>query len=373
MGNVINSLKTSNVARESALAAGIPYTTPCYTVSMACISANRAISDAYLEIATGKISIAVAGGVDSSSDTPIGFRKEMRKKLFNAQKLKGIGDTLKFIMSLRPADFFPEQPAIAEYMTGKSMGADCDTLAAKWKATREEQDVFAVRSHVLAHKASEEGLFDNEITPVSLAPNFKSITKDNGVRGDTQLEKIKKLNPAFDKKYGTLTAANSSFLTDGAACVLLMSEEKAKELGLTPKAYIVDYAFTGSDLKEELLLGPAYATAQILKDNKKTLSDIDVFEYHEAFAGQILANLNALKSTEFAKEKLGLDHAVGEIPIEKMNTLGGSLSIGHPFGATGARLLTTACNRLIRENGKYALLSACAAGAHGHAMLLERY
>ncbi|MGB1247529.1 MAG: acetyl-CoA C-acyltransferase, partial [Chitinophagales bacterium] len=191
--------------------------------------------------------------------------------------------------------------------------------------------------------------------------------------GDSKLEKVAKLRPAFDKKFGTLTAANSSFLTDGAAVSLLMTEEKAKELGYTPKAEIVDYVFTGQDLMDELLLGPAYAIAKILKKNNLTLDDIDVFEIHEAFAGQVLANLNALESDEFAKENLGRDKAVGAIDKSKLNNWGGSLSIGHPFGATGSRLVTTASNRLQAENGKYALLAACAAGAHGHAMLLKRY
>lgn len=373
LGTVISTLKTSNVAREAALTAGIPNTTPCYTVTQACISANRAIADGFLEITTGKCDIVIAGGVDSSSDTPIGFRKPMRKKLFAAQKLRGFGDYVKFALGLRPSDFFPEQPAIAEFTTGKTMGADCDVLAAKWKATREEQDHFAVRSHQLTAKAYTDGHIQKEISEVSFPPKFKSITIDNGVRGETTYEKMASLRPAFDKKNGTLTAANSSFLTDGAACVLLMSEDKAKELGFTPKAEIIDYEFTGSDLNEELLLGPAYATAKILQNNNLQLSDIDVLEFHEAFAGQVLANLNALKSETFAKEKLGREKAVGEVDMTKLNTWGGSLAIGHPFGATGARLVTTAANRLQHENGKYALLAACAAGAHGVAMLLKKY
>ena len=187
------------------------------------------------------------------------------------------------------------------------------------------------------------------------------------------MEKVSKLRPAFDRKYGTLTAANSSFLTDGAAVTLLATEEKAKELGLTPKAEIVDYVFTGQDLMNELLLGPAYAISEILKRNDLELDDIDVLEIHEAFAGQVLANINALESDEFAKENFGRDKAVGKVDFGKLNLWGGSLSIGHPFGATGSRLLTTAANRLHAENGKYALLSACAAGAHGHAMLIKKY
>ncbi|MCG3167479.1 MAG: 3-ketoacyl-CoA thiolase FadI [Bacteroidia bacterium] len=372
MGTVISNVKTSNVAREAALTAGIPYTTPCSTVTQACISANQAISSGVEQIMAGQADIVIAGGTDCTSDAPILFNKPMRKKLFNAQKLKGFGDTLKFIFSLRLKDFVPDAPAIAEYTTGKTMGVDCDILAAKYSVPREEQDKFALRSHTLAQKAIDNGILAQEITEVALPPKFAPIKTDNGIRVGT-LEKLSSLKPAFVKPHGTLTAANSSFLTDGAAVVLLMSEEKAKELGLKPKAYIHNFTFTGSDLKEELLLGPAYAISKVLKRANLELKDMDVVELHEAFAGQVLANIKCLASDEFAKEKLGRDKAVGEVDMNKLNVHGGSLSIGHPFGATGARLVTTVANRLQRENGKYGLLAACAAGAHGHAMILERY
>jgi len=373
MGTVISNLQTSNVAREAALTGGIPNTTPCSTVTMACISANRAISNAYVEMLAGQYDVAIAGGVENTSDTPIGFRREMRKKLFNAQKLRGLGDTFKFIFSLSYKDFLPEKPRVAEFSTNRVMGQDCDMMAARFGVERNAQDEFAVRSHHLAAKAWDDGHLAKEVCKVALPPKFKAIQKDNGVRGDSKMEKVSKLRPAFDRKYGTLTAANSSFLTDGAAVTLLATEEKAKELGLTPKAEIVDYVFTGQDLMNELLLGPAYAISEILKRNDLELDDIDVLEIHEAFAGQVLANINALESDEFAKENFGRDKAVGKVDFDKLNLWGGSLSIGHPFGATGSRLLTTAANRLHAENGKYALLSACAAGAHGHAMLIKKY
>ncbi|OWY25501.1 acetyl-CoA C-acyltransferase [Sphingobacteriales bacterium UPWRP_1] len=373
MGTVISNLRTSNVAREAALTAGIPNTTPCHTVTMACISANRAIADGVYALMAQHAQMVIAGGVDTASDTPIGFTKAMRNKLFKAQKLKGTMDMLKFASSLRPSDFIPDKPAIAEYSTNRTMGQDCEILAAKYGVSRQEQDEFAVRSHQLAAKAAENGNLANEITGVAIPPAFMPIAKDNGIRPDTTYEGIAKLSPAFDRQFGTLTAANSSFLTDGAAAVLITTEEKALELGLTPKAVIVDFTFTGQDLEEELLLGPAYATAKLLAKTKFKPDDIDVFEFHEAFAGQILANLKCLASDEFAQQKLGLKKAVGQIPMDKFNLWGGSLSIGHPFGATGARLLTTAANRLIKENGKRALIAACAAGAHGHAMLIERY
>ena len=373
MGNVISNVQTPNVAREAALMAGVPNTTPCRTVSQACISANRAIADGCLEIMTGQADVVIAGGVDHTSDAPIQFPRKMRKKLFKAQRNKTLGDNLKFISTLRLSDFVPEAPKVAEYSTKRVMGQDCDIMAARFEVSREEQDEFAVRSHQLAAKAQEAGHLSKEMTTVNLPPKFKAIDKDNGVRGNSSIEKVSKLRPAFDKKFGTLTAANSSFLTDGGAAVLLMSEAKAKELGLTPKAEVVDFVFTGQRLEDELLLGPTYAVSKLLQRQHLTFEDIDVIEFHEAFAGQILANLKALASDDFAKANLGRTEAVGQVPMEKFNLWGGSLSIGHPFGATGARLMTTTVNRLHHENGQLGLLAACAAGAHGHAMLIRKY
>ncbi|MCB9233745.1 MAG: acetyl-CoA C-acyltransferase [Bacteroidia bacterium] len=371
MGTVISNLRTSNVSRESAVTAGIPSRVPCDTVTMACISANRAIANGYDRIVSGQADLIVAGGVDNTSDTPISFRKEMQKKLFNAQKLRGFGDMLKFLFTLRIKDFLPERPRVAEYITNRTMGQDCENLTGAYAVGRKEQDEFAVNSHHKAHAAAEAGHL-NDVVEVALPPKFRPLNRDNGVRGDSALEKLSKLRPAFDKKYGTLTAANSSFLTDGAAAVLLAEEEKAKELGLKAKARIVDYVFTGQDLDDELLLGPAYSTYRLLQKTGMKLEDFDVIEMHEAFAGQVLANLKCLASAEWAQSKLGYDQAVGEIPREKLNNWGGSLSIGHPFGATGARLVTMAANRLHAEGGKYALIASCAAGAHGHAMILEK-
>jgi len=373
MGTVISNVQTSNVAREAALGAGIPNKAHCQTVTQACISANRAICNGVNEILVGNADVIIAGGVENTSDTPIGFPKKMRNKLFGAQKLRGLGDTLKFVFSLRPSDFIPVRPAVEEYMTGRTMGQDCDIMAARYGVTREEQDDFAFRSHQLAGKAQDEGLLKAEICEVTLEPKFKAISIDNGVRPNAKREKLAKLRAAFDKKHGTLTAANSSFLTDGGAASLIMTQDKAKELGLTPKSRIVEYVFTGQDVEDELLLGPAYAISQVLEKAGLTLDQMDVIELHEAFAGQVITNIKCLASDEFAKEKLGRDKAVGIIDESKLNNWGGSLSIGHPFGATGSRLITTASNRLLKEGGRYAILAACAAGAHGHAMIIEKY
>lgn len=373
MGTVISNVKTPNVARESALAAGIPDSVPCQTVSQACISGNRAICNGINEIMVGNAEIIIAGGLENTSDTPIGFPKKMRNKLFLAQKIKGLSDYLKFLFSLRPSDFIPVRPSVSEYLTGRTMGKDCDILAARFEVTRNEQDDFALRSHKFAGAAENAGHFKNEMCHVSLPPKFEDISSDNGIRPNSSIEKLARLQPAFDKKYGTLTAANSSYLTDGASASLIASEEKAIALGLTPKSRIVDYVFTGQNLDEELLLGPAYAISEVLKKVQISIDQIDVIEIHEAFAGQVLSNIKCLESDDFAKDKLGRDKAVGKIDLSKLNLWGGSLSIGHPFGATGSRLLTTASNRLHHEGGKYALIAACAAGAHGHAMIIEKY
>ena len=297
----------------------------------------------------------------------------MRKKLFMAQKLKTPLEFLKFATTLRFSDFAPDRPAVTEFKTGRSMGLDCDIMANRYGIKREDQDTYALRSHQLAAKADKEGILAKEITPVEVGG--KTIAKDNGIKGGAKIEKLKSLRPAFQKleKGGTLTAANSSFLTDGASAVLIMSEDKAKELGMKPLAYIHEYTFTGCDIEEELLLGIAYSIAKVLKKSNMTMDDIDAWEIHEAFAGAVLTNTSCLADEKFSKTKLGYDKAVGVVPVDKLNVHGGSLAIGHPFGATGGRIITTLANRLVRENAKYGLLSACAAGGHGHAMILERY
>ena len=253
------------------------------------------------------------------------------------------------------------------------MGVSCDKMAAKYGVTRQEQDAYALRSHMSAFKAAAEGMFEEEIIPVYLQESGEVISEDNGVRGDTTMESLAALKPAFIRPHGTLTAGNSSFLTDGASASLIMGKKFALVNGFKPKAYIRSYSYTARKPDDELLIGPAFAIPKALDELGITLDDIDVFEFHEAFAGQVLTVLKALADQTFAKERLNRESAVGAIPIEKLNTLGGSLSLGHPFGATGVRLLTTAANRLVREKGRYALIAACAAGGQGHAMVIERY
>lgn len=373
MGNVIQEVRTSNVARESALGAGIPNTVPAFTVALACISSNQAIASGVDLIRSGQAKIILAGGTETMSDIPVRFKKKFRQKVLEARKYKSPLDFLKFLKGLRPKDLLPELPAIAEFSTGETMGKSADRMAARFGVSRNDQDEFAMRSHHLAAKATSEGLLDHELFPVKIPPKFSVVENDNGFRADTSMEKLQKLRPAFIKPHGTITAGNASFLTDGASASFIMEEQTALNLGLKPKAYLREYNFVSQDPKEELLLGPAYATPKVLDQMGLTLDDIDVFELHEAFSGQVLSVLSALDSDDFAKKSLNRDSKIGKIPMDKLNTMGGSLSLGHPFGATGVRLVTTAANRLHHEDGKYALVTACAAGGQGHAIILEKY
>ncbi|MGM0587288.1 MAG: acetyl-CoA C-acyltransferase [Bacteroidota bacterium] len=373
MGTVIQEVKTSNVARESALGAGIPDTVPAHTTTQACISSNQAVTSGVDLIRTGQAKMILAGGTETMSDIPVRFKKKFRQKVLAARKYKSPLDFLKFFKGLGFKDLLPELPAIAEFSTGEVMGESCDRMAAWFGISQREQDEFALRSHQLAAKATKEGLLDDELFPAQVPPEYEVVEHDNTFREDTSMEKLSKLKPAFIKPHGTVTAGNSSALTDGASASLIMEKHAAEEMGLTPKAVIREYVYVAQDPNEQLLLGPAYATPKVLDRMGLTLDDIGVFEFHEAFAGQILSVLKALASDDFAQQYLNRDEAVGEIPMNKFNLWGGSLSLGHPFGATGTRLLTTAANRLIHEDQQYALIAACAAGGQGHAMILERY
>lgn len=372
-GNVIQDINTSNVAREISIAAGLPDNIPSTSVSMACISSNIALTMAADSITAGNNNSAIVGGVEIMSDIPIRFRKKFRQKLLETQKYRKPTDWLKFLKGLKPSDLLPEIPSISEFSTGETMGQSCDKMAAKYDVSREEQDAFALRSHLRAAKATDNGLLKDEVFPVSVNDGEKLVDTDNGIRGDSTLEKLSSLRPAFMKPHGTVTAGNSSFLTDGASAALVMEKKMAVENGFKPKAILRNYSYVAQRPDDELLIGPAKAVPLVLDKMKLTIDDIDVFEFHEAFAGQMMTVLKALDSDEFAKNRLGRSKKVGEIPMDKLNTLGGSLSIGHPFAATGVRLVVTAANRLIAENGRYALIAACAAGGQGHAMVIERY
>jgi len=371
VGNCIQEVRTSNLGREAAINAGLPHKVGAHTIAQACISANAAICAGAQQIVTGHAQVVIAGGVETFSDVPIRLSRPIRQKLIGTPKIlkkRGpMGVIAHLLKGLKLKDIKLEIPAIANYTTGEVMGVSSDRLSAKFEISRQEQDEYTVRSHTLAAKAHEEGFYQGDVVP------YKGVTAENGIKKDSNIESVSKLKPAFIKPHGTHTAANSSFLTDGAAVTLLMNEQKALQLGYKPLAYLRDWTFNACDPFEELLLGPTYCSHAILKKNKLTLQDIGIYEIHEAFAGQILSNLKAMDSDQFAREKLIDGNKVGAIPMDKMNTKGGSLSIGHPFGATGSRLVTTAAKRLQQEQERFALLSACADGGMGHACILERY
>uniref|UniRef100_A0A672T817 Trifunctional enzyme subunit beta, mitochondrial n=1 Tax=Sinocyclocheilus grahami TaxID=75366 RepID=A0A672T817_SINGR len=324
-GTVIQEVKTSNVAREAALGAGFSDKTPAHTVTMACISSNQAMTTAVGLIAAGQCDAVVAGGVEFMSDVPIRHSRKMRKTMLSLNKAKTLGARLSLLSPFDLKKCFSNSDCCLNFKCG---------------------DVIVTGRDI--------------------------VSKDNGIRPAT-MEQMAKLKPAFIKPHGTVTAANSSFLTDGASAVLIMSEEKALAMGYKPKAYLRDFVYVSQDPKDQLLLGPTYATPKVLEKSGLTLNDIDVFEFHEAFAGQIMANLKAMESDWFGQTYMGRKTKVGAPPMEKFNTWGGSLSLGHPFAATGCRLVTTVAHRLQKEGGQYGLVAACAAGGQGHAMVIEAY
>lgn len=368
-GSVIQENKTSNIAHEAAATADLPSNIPCATTTLACISSNHAITTAMGYINMGVYDTALCGGVETMSDVPIRLSLAARKLALELNKAKSLPQMLGQLTKLRMKHLSLDLPAVAEFTSGETMGHSADRLTQSFGISRRDQDEYALRSHSLADKATKDNLLSDVDTV--FVHKKGAVSTDNGIR-PSSVEQVSKLKPAFIKPYGTVTAANSSFLTDGASACLIMSEEKAKQLGLKPKAYLRDFIYTKADAKDQCLLGPAYAIPRLLNKNKLTMKDVNVVEMHEAFAGQILSNLAALDSDYFMSNNVKTKK-VGRPDLNKLNAWGGSLSLGHPFGATGIRLVTTAANRLIKEDGKHAVVAACAAGGHGHAMLIERY
>ena len=372
-GNVIPSVKAPNIAREIILGTGLPRKLPGFTVSKACASSNQAITSTADMIFRGYADIVVAGGSESLSDIPILFSKNFAEALVSSSKQKSVGGKLGSFRKIRPKDLAPDAPAIAESTTGLTMGESAEKMAKENGITREAQDKFALQSHHRAAEATASGRFKDEVMTVLVPPGFDDIVEtDNLIRGDSTLEAMAKLRPVFDRKFGTITAANSSPLTDGAAAVILMSEDKAKELGIKPIGFIKSYAYAATDPFDQLLQGPVFALPVALERAKIGLKDIGVIEMHEAFAAQVLSNIQWIGSKKIAQERLGRSEPVGEIDPEKINLTGGSIALGHPFGATGSRIVTTVCNELQRTGQQYGLVTVCAAGGIGVAMVLER-
>ncbi|WP_141590997.1 acetyl-CoA C-acyltransferase FadI [Myxococcus sp. AB056] len=371
-GQVIPTLTAPSIAREVVIAAGLPKKIDAFTVSRACATSIQAMTAAANAIATGEADVIIAGGTESMSDAPIFTSRPLAHALVAASKGRSLPDKLKPFQRLKAKDLLPVPPAIAEYSTGMTMGESAEKMAKENGISREEQDRIAFNSHRNAAKAWKDGLFDNEVMHVVVPPKFdKTAERDNIVREDSSMEALGQLKPAFDRKYGTITAGNASPLTDGAAALLLMSEEKARALGYEPLGFLRSHAYAATDPGDQLLQGPAYAVPTALKRAGMTLADIDLVEMHEAFAAQVASNIQALASPSFAK-KAGWSAPVGEIDRERLNVTGGSIAIGHPFGATGARIVTQALNELKRRNKNTAMCTVCAAGGLGAVVILER-
>lgn len=366
-GGVILPTASPNVGREIALDMGLPPSVEAMTVTRACASGLQAVTLAAAAIERGEADVVIAGGGDSTSNAEVPLPSHLIQALAPLVLGKGGGfkDWLGVAGQLAPfRELLPKAPRIAERSTGQLMGEAAEDMARRNEISRSAQDEFAMRSHHRAAAAAASGVFDRELIEVA------GVSADGIVRPDTRLEKLETLRPVFAKD-GTLTAGNSSTLTDGAAAVLLMSEEKAAALGLTPLAAFRSWSYVGVDPADQLLIGPALAMPQALERAGMSLADIDLIDMHEAFAAQVLCVLKALASESFAKHRLGRPQAVGQVDPERLNVHGGSLALGHPFAATGARMVTTMSNALHRRGGGAALLGICAAGGLGAAAVLE--
>ena len=370
-GQVVQMPEAPNIAREIVLGTGMSVHTDAYSVSRACATSFQAVANVAESLMAGTIRAGIAGGADSSSVLPIGVSKKLSRTLVDANKARTLGQKLKLFSRLRLHDLLPVPPAVAEYSTGLRMGDTAEQMAKSYSITREEQDALAHRSHQFAAQAWAEGKLNDEVMTAYSPPYREPLVQDNNVRQNSSLADYAKLRPAFDRKHGTVTAANSTPLTDGAAAVILMTESRARELGLKPLGYLRSYAFTAIDVQQDMLLGPAWATPLALDRAGLTLADLTLFDMHEAFAAQTLTNLKLMASERFARDVLGRSQATGDVDDSKFNVLGGSIAYGHPFAATGARMITQTLNELRRRGGGFGLVTACAAGGLGAAMVLE--
>ena len=372
MGQVVPSVRAPNLAREVALGAGLPKEVPAHTVNRACASANQAIADVAVEIRLGHAEAGIAGGAECLSDVPIPLSRTLARALVEAQRAKSLGARLSVLAKLRPRDLVPEWPAVAEPSTGLTMGQSAEKMAKENGISREEQDRIALASHRNGWAATEDGRLPRETCAVFVPPRYEPVSADNLLRKDTSLEALAALAPAFDKRNGSVTAGNSSALTDGAAAVLLMSEERARAEGREPLAFIRSWAVAAVDPGGQLLMGPGIAVPKALARAGIELADVDLVEMHEAFAAQVASNIQALESEAWARDKLGRSKAVGRVDRDRLNVCGGSIALGHPFGATGARIVTTLANEMKRRDARLGLVSVCAQGGMGFAMVLER-
>ena len=370
-GQVVQMPEAPNIAREIVLGTGMNVHTDAYSVSRACATSFQSTVNIAESMMAGTVEIGVAGGADSTSVSPIGVSKNLARALTDLQKTKTVGQKWNVIKKLGFKDLLPVPPAVAEYSTGLSMGQTAEQMAKTHQISREDQDQLAHRSHSLAAQNWEAGNLDGEVMTAYAEPFKGALERDNNVRFDSKLEGYAKLRPVFDRKHGSVTAANATPLTDGASAVLMMTESKAKALGYKPLGYIRSYAFAAIDVWEDMLMGPSYATPIALDRAGMSLNDLTLIEMHEAFAAQTLSNVKMFASEKFAQEKLGRSKATGEIDMDKFNQMGSSIAYGHPFAATGTRMITQMLNDLNRRGGGTGLLTACAAGGLGAAMIVE--
>ncbi len=372
-GQVVPNMEAPNIAREIVLGCGLPHSIDAYSVSRACATSTQAIVDGAMAIMTGDANVVLCGGAESLSRPPISFSDGMVDVLMAANAARSTAQKIKAFAKLRPSDFMPVPPALKEAFTGLSMGESAEVMAKLNGIARDDQDRLALASHQNAAAAWEKGIFTNEVMSFQVPPKFDTSTARDGiVRSDTSLEKLAGLKPVFDRKHGTITAGNSSPLTDGASCVILMAEETAKAHGYTPLAYVKSWGFAGIDPNFQLLQAPVLAIPKALEHAGLVLDNIDLFDMHEAFAAQVLSNIVGLRNAEFCKAYAGLASAVGDVPMEKLNIYGGSIAIGHPFAATGARQALTMAHELSRRGGGIAMCTQCAAGGLGAALIIER-
>ncbi len=370
-GQVVQMPEAPNIAREIVLGTGMNVHTDAYSVSRACATSFQSTANVVESIMAGLVDVGIAGGADSSSVAPIGVSKKFARTLLDLSKAKTLGQKLSLIRQLRFKDILPVPPAVAEYSTGLSMGQTAEQMAKTHGITRQAQDELAHRSHTLATESWQQGKLAAEVMTAHPEPYGAYIDKDNCIRENSELAAYAKLRPVFDRKHGSVTAANSTALTDGASAVLLMREGRAKELGYKPLGYIRSYGFAAIDVWQDMLMGPSYASPIALQRAGMELKDLDLIEMHEAFAAQALANMKMFASKQFAQQHLGRDKAIGEIDMDKFNVMGGSLAYGHPFAATGTRLIVQTLNELNRRGGGTGLTTACAAGGLGAAMIVE--
>ncbi|MBP9645167.1 MAG: acetyl-CoA C-acetyltransferase [Pseudoxanthomonas sp.] len=370
MGAVIKHPSDWNLAREATLSSGLSPLTPGLTLQRACGTSLDALVTVANKIALGQIEAGIGGGSDTTSDVPIVYGKSLRARLLAANRAKSMKERIAAFKGFRLSELKPEFPGVAEPRTGKSMGQHCEDMAREWNVSRDSQDEWAVSSHRKLAAAYERGFFADLVVP------FRGVERDNILRPDSSLEKLATLKPAFDKASGrgTLTAANSTPLTDGAAAALLASDEWARAHGHAPLAWLRDAQVAAVDFVhgEGLLMAPTVAVAEMLGRNGLTLQDFDIYEIHEAFAAQVLCTLRAWESEDYCRERLGLDAPLGRIDPEKINPVGSSLATGHPFAATGARIVATVAKQLAERGGGRALVSICTAGGMGVVAIVER-